>query len=318
MRLLVGLILLAAGAPLTPARAQLLASCSFTVPELAFGVADTLSTAAIDASTTIGINCSGVIATTLRICLNLGIGDGGGGTTDRTLATTGGTLRYQLYRDAARTQVWGSTDGAAAGLPQELTLPLGLGGSASTSVTLYGRLFGSQGGAPAGAYASRFAGADVAFAYGSLSLGDCGGLLVLGGTARPSFSVSATVVPDCTVAAEPLSFGQHGVLRDPVDASSRLTVACTPATSYTVGLGSGGLAGAPPTARRMSRGAAGVTYGLYRDAGRSRPWGDGAGETVAGTGTGGAASLTVYGRIPPQPTPAPGFYSDTVAVTVSY
>lgn len=65
---------------------------------------------------------------------------------------------------------------------------------------------------------------------------------------------------------------------------------------------------------------AAVVYGLYKDAGRSQPWGDGAtpGSTVAGTGTGAAKGYTVYGRVPPQTTPTPGTYSDTVVVTVTY
>ncbi|WP_409528142.1 spore coat protein U domain-containing protein [Rhizobium sp.] len=39
---------------------------------------------------------------------------------------------------------------------------------------------------------------------------------------------------------------------------------------------------------------------------------------VTGTGTGSPQTLTVYGRVPAQNTPAPGTYSDTVVVTVSY
>lgn len=75
-----------------------------------------------------------------------------------------------------------------------------------------------------------------------------------------------------------------------------------------------------PTNRRMTLGGAAVVYGLYKDAGRSQPWGDGAtpGSTVAGTGTGAAKGYTVYGRVPPQTAPTPGTYSDTVVVTVTY
>ena len=40
--------------------------------------------------------------------------------------------------------------------------------------------------------------------------------------------------------------------------------------------------------------------------------------TLAGTGTGLAQSATVYGRIPPQATPSPGTYNDTIVVTLTY
>jgi outer membrane usher protein len=39
---------------------------------------------------------------------------------------------------------------------------------------------------------------------------------------------------------------------------------------------------------------------------------------VASTGNGASQPFTVYGRVPPQTTPTPGAYSDTVTVTVTY
>lgn len=41
-------------------------------------------------------------------------------------------------------------------------------------------------------------------------------------------------------------------------------------------------------------------------------------DTLAGTGNGNVQNLTVYGRVPPQATPAAGVYTDTVAITVTY
>lgn len=63
-----------------------------------------------------------------------------------------------------------------------------------------------------------------------------------------------------------------------------------------------------------------MTYGLYKDAARSQPWGDATtpGSTVAGAGNGLVQQLTVYGRVPPQTTPSPGTYTDTVVVTLTY
>ena len=48
-------------------------------------------------------------------------------------------------------------------------------------------------------------------------------------------------------------------------------------------------------------------------------WGNTVGtDTQAATGTGAAQTYTIYGRIPPQTTPAPATYSDTITVTVTY
>ncbi len=72
-----------------------------------------------------------------------------------------------------------------------------------------------------------------------------------------------------------------------------------------------------PDNRLLRSGSNTVRYGLYSDPTRSAPWGTDAGSTVDYTGTGGQQQLGVYGRIPPQPA-APGAYSDTVVVTITY
>jgi spore coat protein U-like protein len=57
----------------------------------------------------------------------------------------------------------------------------------------------------------------------------------------------------------------------------------------------------------MTLGTVGITYGLYRDAACSLPWGSTIGtNTVAGTGTGVAVGVPVYGQVPPQNSAAPG------------
>jgi spore coat protein U-like protein len=69
----------------------------------------------------------------------------------------------------------------------------------------------------------------------------------------------------------------------------------------------------------MTAGGATVGYALYSNAGRTTNWGNTVGtDTVSGTGNGTGQALTVYGRVPPQSTPAPGAYSDTITVTVTY
>jgi spore coat protein U-like protein len=42
------------------------------------------------------------------------------------------------------------------------------------------------------------------------------------------------------------------------------------------------------------------------------------GALVSATGNGADQTFTIYGRVPAQTTPAPGTYTDTVTVTVTY
>ena len=114
----------------------------------------------------------------------------------------------------------------------------------------------------------------------------------LGGGGDPAnFTVSANVLATCTVSATTLDFGNVGIIDSNVDSTNSIDVNCVNGTPYTVGL-DGGLSGATdPTQRKMNLGAAQVTYGIYRDAARTQPWGDVIGtNTVSGTGTGLAQS----------------------------
>ena len=70
---------------------------------------------------------------------------------------------------------------------------------------------------------------------------------------------------------------------------------------------------------RSGGGTATVTYQLYRDNGRTLNWGDiASGDTLAGTGSGSAQTITVYGRVASQTTPPADTYNDTVLVTFDY
>ena len=91
-----------------------------------------------------------------------------------------------------------------------------------------------------------------------------------------------------------------------VDQTSTLQVQCTNTTPYNIGLDAGTGTGATVAVRKMTGGGNTVNYSLYSDSGRATVWGATIGtNTVAATGNGAAQSYTVYGRIPPQTTPAP-------------
>lgn len=143
----------------------------------------------------------------------------------------------------------------------------------------------------------------------------------LAATATTTFQVQITIVDECEISSvNDLDFGSHGVLAANVDASSTFDVQCTLDTPFSIGLDAGTGAGATVAVRRMTGPAAAtVDYSLYTDASRSVVWGDTPTvDTVDGTGTGSAGTYTVYGRVAPQTTPAPGVYSDTITITVTF
>src|SRR5262249_27585908 len=110
------------------------------------------------------------------------------------------------------------------------------------------------------------------------------------------------------------------VLSAAVPQTGAVIVTCTNTTPYNIQLDQGAGSGATVTSRRMTGPAsATVQYGLFQDAGHTTNWGKTNGtDTVAGTGSGAAQTVTVYGQVPTQTTPAPGAYADTVNVTVSF
>jgi|SRR5271165_1854374 len=100
---------------------------------------------------------------------------------------------------------------------------------------------------------------------------------------------------------------------------SMAQVQCTNTTPYNIGLDAGTATGATVTTRKMTNGAATVSYLLYSGSGRTTNWGNTIGtDTVAATGSGTGQSYTVYGRVPAQSTPAPAAYAETITVTVTY
>lgn len=139
-------------------------------------------------------------------------------------------------------------------------------------------------------------------------------------TSTATFTVTATVLPSCTVTGGvALAFGvvTPGTQRD---GTVSIGATCTVGTPYTLALDAGTGSSATVAVRRMTSGSDTLEYALYRDAGRSVLWGDGSAgtSTLSSTGTGLAQSFTVYGRVPSSASAAVGVYTDTITVTASY
>jgi spore coat protein U-like protein len=301
-----------------PASAQ---SCNFTISDLIFGSINLAANTPFTTTATYSASCTGTANTTVRTCPNIDAGSGGSTSGNPRFLLNGGTqLNFNLYQDGAYSSVWGSNLWGFAGSYASPTIdvPLNGSGNGSASQTVFGQISAGQPTLPAGLYSSSFTGAQTSIAYAYSTIGNCATIGISHATTAP-FTVTATNATICSVNAATLNFGATGVLRAALDATSAITVTCTNAAPYTVAL-DGGLSGATnPSQRKLSQAAQTITYGLYLDNSRTAPWGDSVGvNTAAGTGSGLAQTLTVYGRVPAQTTPAPGTYSDTVVMTISY
>jgi spore coat protein U domain-containing protein, fimbrial subunit CupE1/2/3/6 len=140
------------------------------------------------------------------------------------------------------------------------------------------------------------------------------------GSATTTLGVSLTINAGCNVSSTSVAFPAQSVLASGVNQTGTVAVTCTNTTPYDVQLDQGAGSGATVTNRLMTGpSSATVAYGLYQDSAHSTNWGKTNGtDTVAGTGNGSAQTLTVYGHIAAQTTPAPGGYADTVNVTVTF
>ena len=142
----------------------------------------------------------------------------------------------------------------------------------------------------------------------------------LAATSTGSFQVTLTIQGTCSLqTASNLAFGTQTAITSNLDASSSITVLCTNATPYTIGLSAGTGTGATVAARILTNGTATLPYSIYQDSARSVVWGFTPGvDAQSGTGTGSIQTFTAYGRVPPASNLTAGAYTDTVSVTVTY
>lgn len=292
-------------------------ACYINVTPLDFGSIDPTLGTSVTTTGSVTANCSADAGSTVRVCLDLGSGIGGSSPDGEVRYLLNGESKYafNVYRDAAKTAPWANSgDGAALAID----VPIGQTGSGSASRTIWGATAAGQNSAAAGRYSTFFFGADLVGRYAENAAGDCNALPVQG-TTSAAFRVDATVVPRCTVNATGLDFGSVGVISGNIDSTNGIFVACTKGTFFALTLDGGESGSSDPTRRKMTAGPHQVTYGLYTNATRTIPWGDGSnGSYQAGIGTGSTQQFVVYGRVPYQPSPVPGTYNDTIVVTVLY
>jgi len=220
------------------------ASCSAYASSLVFG---SYFNSTVDVTGTITVTCTS--GTAYHIGLNAGNTPGATVNNREMFGGNGGqnTLGYQLFSDAARAINWGDSAGT--------NWVSGTGNGTAQPYTIYARIPANQFSSPSGSYTDTI----TASITGSFT------------TATAQFSVTATDVPGCAIAATDLNFGAYtGAL---IDANSIITVICPPGTKFSVGLNAGTASGATVTTRSMT-GPAGALlgYGLYQDARRTQNW----------------------------------------------
>lgn len=322
--LLAGLALCAGHAG--SARASSCTLSSGTTSTLNFGTVNPLLPGDTVADGQIAVTCNfTALALGARLCFSLGVGNTSPSIAARAMGAGTNRMNYNLYTDAARTQVWGA---ATAGQPTSVTLtgPLLGGGNVSTTFRFYGKIPGGQSGVSTVGnantqYSETYATTgrlDVLF--GLLSgLSNCP---LAAPTQRITIPlvVQSTVQKNCTINATDLAFPARGLLNAAVTANSQITVRCTNNNAFSVALNGGSVAG-NVLARKMKHTTAAdtVNYQLFQDAAYATVWGDASGGAPrAGVGTGANQTFTVYGRVPAQATPRPGTYRDVITATVTF
>jgi len=233
--------------------------------------------------------------TAYQIGLNAGLASGATLTTRAMTGGTGGqaSLGYRLFNNASYTVNWGNTSGSG--------WVTGTGNGSAQAYTIYAQIPANEA-SSLGSYTDSI----TASVTGNFT------------TVTTEFSITATVSPGCTLTANSISFGTYsGSL---INSTSIVSVTCTNSTAYNVGLNAGLATGATVTNRSMTGPASALLkYSLFSNSTRTTNWGNTVHtDTVAGTGTGSAQSLTVYGQVPAGQSAGPGSYTDTITATVTY
>lgn len=313
------LMLLAAPSPAT---AQ---SCSLgSASGIVFGL--TSPDRHTDTQASVPYTCrSNASPTYFRLCMYLPEGTPIAGINPRRMTNDNGAqMAYDLYSDAARTQVIGPPPPAGNGFLVYSFTALVPGGGVQQqgAAAIYGRVPAGQS-LPAGnAFHAQIGGGTIYWAWSNASYPpNC--TSGAGGTGSDSFSqtISASVSNTCRITlATDLDFGNSGSLRANLNQTSAIVVRCPVGTEWRLGLSNGNH---PDGTTRRMRSASGqyVTYELYRDGARTQRWGNTVDtDTASGNGQGESTAITqiVYGQVPAQPTATPGLYSDTVTVTLTY
>jgi spore coat protein U-like protein len=271
-------------------------SCQLSgTTQVSFG---TYSGATLQTTGGVSVNCTSGVAYNIELSAGYS-----GSATNREMdcsSCTPQTLGYQLFSNASYTTNWGntpSTDLSATGT------------GSNQNFTIYAQIPALEAFYASGSGSNYTDNLIVTIVCNSCTS-------ISGNNQGLNVHLQQTAV-GCGISASNLNFGNYtGTV---LNATTTLQVGCTSGTAYNVGLNAGTATGATVTTRAMQNGTALLNYALYSNSGRTTNWGNTVGtDTVAGTGTGVAQPLTVYGQIAAGLHPTPGTYTDTITAAVTY
>lgn len=149
-----------------------------------------------------------------------------------------------------------------------------------------------------------------------------GGTPALAGQSTNTLPVAVTVATGCSLVTRPLTFDATGITgTNPIDATTSVTVRCTPNTDFDIDIDTGLYANGNSANRRMYSASTNsfVAYDVYRDSPRSNVWGRGKTRNVAGnSGSGAPIDFVLYGRVQNTGKIVAGDYIDTLTVTLNF
>lgn len=134
----------------TPAKAACaplsLCSCTVTATGISFGNYIPVNTASTDSTGSVRVRCTLLVALAGSFTVDLSTGSSGT-YAQRTLRNGSSVLTYNLYTDAARSQILGNGSGGSSRITHNFSALLGI----DQTVTVYGRIPGRQN-VPPGSY----------------------------------------------------------------------------------------------------------------------------------------------------------------------
>jgi spore coat protein U-like protein len=287
---------------ISPDRAEANVFCNVNPnpPSLSFGTAQT-------ATGTVNYSCQnfGSSSRSFTLCLGVGTSSFPGTAAQPALQSNGNRLNYNVYRNAAATQIWNT----ASPLTAAVTIPAN---QTRTGTFTYYAKIGTGQTVPVGTYTGQLFNTRLGF----INATQCqANVSDLAGT-EFTINITATVAAGCSLGTiGKIDFGSQAGLFTRADAAGSVALTCPISRAWTLKFDGGRNAAAGVRRMRSAEGYY-VPYRIYRDANRSNTiLIDG---TITGTGTGAVQSTPIYGRTEPASPPPVGTYQDFIVVTLSF
>lgn len=122
------------------APSALAASCTLTLSGMTFGSYDVLTPTALDSVSTLNVACTRTLFPSERVDYTLTASVGSGASyASRSMAQGAERLGYNLYRNTARTQIWGNGTGGSSVITGTHTLNNG-NPNRNRNHSIYGRI----------------------------------------------------------------------------------------------------------------------------------------------------------------------------------